>query len=49
MEKVYPQAPIYPIPPVKQAPADTYKGKFDIYTALDKGTLFQWLYDPYKY
>ncbi|MDQ0337773.1 hypothetical protein J2S00_000543 [Caldalkalibacillus uzonensis] len=44
---VYPQVPLTPFGAVKPAPADTYREKFDIYTALRKGTLFPWLYDPY--
>jgi hypothetical protein len=46
-KKAYPQAPLMPIGPVKTAPHDTYHDKFDIYTALQKGTLFCWLFDPY--
>lgn len=47
MYPVHPQVQLLPIPPVKPKPNNTYTDQFDIYTALQKGTLFRWLYDPY--
>lgn len=36
-----------PVPPVKPYPPDPYIDQFSLVEALQTGTLFRWLYDPY--
>ncbi len=41
--------PPIPFPPVKEMPMPPYDylDQFSLAEALEKGTLFRWLYDPY--
>jgi hypothetical protein len=40
----YPVMPIYPVMPM---PFDPFCPQFTLSEAMNKGTLFKWLYDPY--
>ncbi|GBF10945.1 spore coat associated protein CotJA [Tepidibacillus sp. HK-1] len=42
--------PPIPIPPVKPMPGPgrDYLDQYSLPKALEKGTLFKWLYDPYE-
>lgn len=46
MRKGYPPVPFPTVKPMPAPPAD-YLKQFSYGKALDKGTLFKWLYDPY--
>ena len=43
----YPPTPFPPVKPMPMPPKD-YMDRFTLREALDKGTLFKWLYDPYE-
>jgi len=43
----YPPIPFPPVKPMPAPPAD-YLNQFSYSQALNKGTLFKWLYDPYQ-
>ncbi|OEH85556.1 hypothetical protein BHU72_15040 [Desulfuribacillus stibiiarsenatis] len=44
VQQVTPVMPIYPVLPM---PFDPFCPQFSPQEALEKGTLFKWLYDPY--
>lgn len=45
--RAYPPMLIPPVKPMPVPPRD-YTDQFPYYEALEKGTLFRWLYDPYE-
>ncbi len=36
------------LPPVRPYPPDPYIDQYPLPEALERGTLFRWLYDPYE-